>query len=207
MKKFLILAAASLLLSACTPTSPKQSLGAIPPIPRNPNVIQGSAVAVNVVSSSEAPNQAIKPIGFSAPSTEVTQAPKSCSTDKTRVCGKIQVECFRAPCPPRYVTFDNRCEAERGKATDIKDGACVTSPSEQTEAQPNYKVADELSEAAKGCLAYNGTWLTQSNECTGIKKGVCQRIGGTFNECASACRNDPTAKVCTMQCVQVCQFK
>ena len=44
-------------------------------------------------------------------------------------------------------------------------------------------------------------------ECLGVDKKVCENIGGKFNECASACRNDPKAEVCTMQCVLICEFK
>lgn len=43
-------------------------------------------------------------------------------------------------------------------------------------------------------------------ECLGIDAKTCQEIGGTFNECASACRHEPNAEVCTMQCVQVCEI-
>ncbi|GEM_PF-3219745 len=34
---------------------------------------------------------------------------------------------------------------------------------------------------------------------------LCENGGGRWNECASACRNDPDAEVCTLQCVQVCE--
>ena len=35
----------------------------------------------------------------------------------------------------------------------------------------------------------------------------CESLGGTFLECESACRHDKNAEMCTMQCVQVCDFK
>ncbi len=57
------------------------------------------------------------------------------------------------------------------------------------------------------CSAMGGVWDGVNLECLGIGANTCQEIGGTFNECASACRNDPKAEVCTMQCVQVCEFK
>lgn len=56
------------------------------------------------------------------------------------------------------------------------------------------------------CINENGTWIDGANECEGISKQACEKIGGTFNPCASACRNDPDAEFCTMQCVMVCQF-
>ncbi|MBP6855062.1 MAG: hypothetical protein KBD26_01405 [Candidatus Pacebacteria bacterium] len=57
------------------------------------------------------------------------------------------------------------------------------------------------------CSAVGGTWDEMNSECLGVDANMCQEIGGFFNECASACRNDKNAEVCTMQCVQVCEFK
>ena len=54
------------------------------------------------------------------------------------------------------------------------------------------------------CTASNGTWSEQYKECTGIGADSCKAIGGTYNGCASACRHDPYAQMCTMNCVQVC---
>lgn len=56
------------------------------------------------------------------------------------------------------------------------------------------------------CEKNNGTWLSDSNECEGLSKDMCDQLGGKFNECASACRNNPRAQMCTMQCVIVCKF-
>lgn len=57
------------------------------------------------------------------------------------------------------------------------------------------------------CSAIGGMWDGVNLECLGVDANTCQEIGGNWNECASACRNDPAAEVCTMQCVQVCEFK
>ncbi|PLW79391.1 hypothetical protein C0585_08175 [Candidatus Woesearchaeota archaeon] len=51
-----------------------------------------------------------------------------------------------------------------------------------------------------------GTFIDSANECEGITKDLCEAVNGNYNECASACRNDPDAVVCTMQCVFVCEF-
>ena len=56
------------------------------------------------------------------------------------------------------------------------------------------------------CTARGGIWSEQYKECTGINRTSCRAIGGTFNECASACRHDPGATVCIMMCVAVCTF-
>lgn len=57
---------------------------------------------------------------------------------------------------------------------------------------------------AQKCASQGGTWSEEYKECTGIGANSCQEIGGTFNECASACRHDPNAQACIMMCVQVC---
>jgi hypothetical protein len=57
----------------------------------------------------------------------------------------------------------------------------------------------------KSCEAFEGTWVHE--ECEGINKESCELMQGTFNSCASACRHDPDAEMCTMQCVIVCSFE
>ena len=56
------------------------------------------------------------------------------------------------------------------------------------------------------CLQYQGIWVDAASECEGISEQNCEDLGGNFNECASACRNNPEATICTMQCVLVCEF-
>lgn len=115
---------------------------------------------------------------------------KPCTREYQPVCGEIQVQCITTPCPPLRTTFANRCEAENAGAIDITEGACMDS--------------DVNLEGA--CLSFDGTWLEASQECEGMGQEQCENLGGTFNECASACRNNPEAEICTLQCVIVCQF-
>lgn len=56
------------------------------------------------------------------------------------------------------------------------------------------------------CNLFNGKWLSDYNECEGISQDQCKATNGTFYECESACRNDPNAEFCTLQCVQVCKY-
>ena len=56
------------------------------------------------------------------------------------------------------------------------------------------------------CEKSGGQWSAEFKECVGIDTTACKNIGGTFNECASACRNTKQ-DICTMQCVQVCEIK
>jgi hypothetical protein len=115
---------------------------------------------------------------------------KPCTREFMPVCGEIQVQCVTTPCDPIQTTFANRCEAENAGATNIAEGACV-------DEEPNPEGA---------CLSFDGNWLAETKECEGMAKEQCEALGGTHNECASACRNNPDAEMCTMQCVQVCQF-
>jgi len=54
------------------------------------------------------------------------------------------------------------------------------------------------------CESHAGTWVSEYKECLGVDEAVCKSIGGVFDACASACRHDPKAEMCTMQCVQIC---
>lgn len=115
--------------------------------------------------------------------------PKACTREYMPVCGEVQVQCVTTPCDPIKTTFSNRCEAENANAMNLVEGACE----------------DEIN-LEGSCLSFDGTWIADANECENMPQSMCEDLGGTFNECASACRNDPDAEICTMQCVQVCQF-
>ncbi|RDJ31606.1 MAG: hypothetical protein DWQ18_06045 [Crenarchaeota archaeon] len=57
------------------------------------------------------------------------------------------------------------------------------------------------------CNNFGGTWLEEFNECEYISSEQCSELNGEYFECESACRHDPDAQVCTMQCVPVCSVK
>jgi hypothetical protein len=114
---------------------------------------------------------------------------KPCTREYMPVCGEVEVQCITAPCDPVKTTFSNKCEAENAGAKSIVEGACVE------EVNPEG-----------ACLSFDGNWLEESQECEGMAESQCAASGGTFNECASACRNNPEAEMCTMQCVVVCDF-
>lgn len=56
------------------------------------------------------------------------------------------------------------------------------------------------------CVQAGGVWIAEANECENISEQFCQEIGGEYNECGSACRNQPDAEICTLQCVAYCSF-
>jgi len=71
----------------------------------------------------------------------------------------------------------------------------------------NFKKSDNtwLLVSAK-CRESGGIWLSEFNECEGAEKPMCDELGGFFTTCDSACRHDPSGRICTMQCVPVCKF-
>ena len=56
------------------------------------------------------------------------------------------------------------------------------------------------------CKEFNGTWIGEYEECEGVTESSCDEMNGRYNACASACRHDPEATICTMQCVPVCNL-
>ncbi len=61
--------------------------------------------------------------------------------------------------------------------------------------------------SSEDCAKNNGVWYNSVCEINSLSKEECSIKGGEFNECNSACRHDPKAEVCTMQCVLTCSFK
>lgn len=52
---------------------------------------------------------------------------KACTKEYAPVCGKVEVQCIKAPCNPVYETFSNRCEMENNSlATFVSEGSCPT---------------------------------------------------------------------------------
>ncbi|MEA3248896.1 MAG: DUF3298 domain-containing protein [Patescibacteria group bacterium] len=61
-------------------------------------------------------------------------------------------------------------------------------------------------EVVESCEDAGGTWLEDHDECEYVSRDWCEDMGATFNECESACRHDPNAEICTLQCVPVCEL-
>jgi hypothetical protein len=68
-------------------------------------------------------------------------------------------------------------------------------------------IPDPLPPTSYTCEAHDGNWSAEYKECNGISENTCKSIGGTYDGCASACRHDPKAEMCTMQCVQICTLR
>ena len=81
----------------------------------------------------------------------------------------------------------------------------ILSFSEATTLSPTPNVVETLSNREL-CRRENGTWLEDYDECEGLDRDVCEEADGTYDNCASACRHDPTAGACIQLCVEVCSF-
>ena len=192
MKKLFLALSAVLILSACNlkvsespSTEPVETMPGI-----EVNNFEDCVAAGNLVMESY-PRQCRHGDTTFVEEIEVeTDTEIVCNDIYKAVCGEVEVQCIKAPCPPLKTTFSNECEAKKAGAINIQEGACQ----------------DETINPEGACLSFDGNWLAESNECEGMAKEMCEELGGTYNECASACRNDPDAEMCTMQCILVCQF-
>ena len=66
------------------------------------------------------------------------------------------------------------------------------------------EVIDTMLNYEEQCTGNGGQWLAEFNECEYISESQCSEMNGEYNECESACRHNPDAKICTQQCVLVC---
>ena len=108
-------------------------------------------------------------------------------------CNKEETACpeiYQPVCGVDGNTYANNCFA--GSVQIAHDGECE-------------KSTEGLS-PEQACATLNGKWIQNAQECEGISREDCTKINGYFTECASACRNDPNAQICTLQCVPVCGF-
>jgi len=106
--------------------------------------------------------------------------------------------CGCEPIPPVNITQQCEVMCAVGYHSSSNGTNCSCVPDNQT--MVDQKPAGYL------CTNIGGNYDQKYKECTGISKDQCDSIDGTFNECASACRHDPTAQMCTLQCVIVCQL-
>lgn len=96
------------------------------------------------------------------------------------------------------VTYSNRCVAEQQNNVEVAyKGECGSAK--------NYSISGDLS-AMDICEDLGGNWVEGFNECEYISPSDCELLGGVYYECESACRNDPDAEICTLQCVMVCKL-
>jgi len=116
---------------------------------------------------------------------------------------------FRGECKP--ASEENKTNLLEG-CTSYYDGCntCFVENSSLTACtkmyckNPSEPKCLKYTDLQTACEKNSGKWLDEFNECEGISQQTCEANDGIFNECASACRHNPKAEACTMQCVPVC---
>jgi len=96
---------------------------------------------------------------------------------------------------------DSECKLD----SDCPQINCIKAPC------PGYECIDNnciLPNIPDKCIELKGKWLEEYNECERISKESCTKLGGRYENCASACRNDPAYPdiACIEVCVQVCDL-
>jgi len=71
---------------------------------------------------------------------------------------------------------------------------------------PKKELATDQEGLAQSCQKNSGAWLADYQECENVTKEWCENSSGIFFECESACRHNPQAEICTLQCIPVCKF-
>ena len=116
-----------------------------------------------------------------------------------------QVENFSA-CVS-YYDGCNTCGVENGMLTFCTKRACLRLDTPSCEVYEWDDLwQDSVTDQELQCKNAWGQFVSVHKECENIDELTCNALGGTFSECASACRNEPEGTMCTMQCVQVCDF-
>lgn len=125
---------------------------------------------------------------------------QGCTKEYKPVCAEVLSDCI--DCSQHKKTYDNRCIAEYVGAVNIRDGKCL----DEGACASKIGCNGEKQNPEGACLSFDGKWLSETQECEGMAQEMCTTLGGKYDDCASACRNNPEAELCTMQCVQVCKF-
>jgi hypothetical protein len=92
-------------------------------------------------------------------------------------------------------------DEENGDVSNDTETSTTTPPGDSTNRDD-----DKGGSLAEACQQAGGNWLAEYNECEISDRNWCSARNGSFNDCASACRHNPDADLCTQECVFVCSF-
>lgn len=134
---------------------------------------------------------------------------KFCETVDDCACGTLKTDgsCFAGN--KEYVNTQEQCpDYCSGIAGNLKL-TCETNQCKLDSTLPADKdkiTKPSTAQVKADCVELNGKWLEEYKECEGMPQTQCESLGGTFNECGSACRHNPEAKACILMCVPYCAF-
>ena len=110
--------------------------------------------------------------------------PYACKQRYKPVCAKVDIECFKAPCKPKYQTFSNICMMKHNQnATFVHNGKCKKAP--QLSHSPCKKIYKPVcGEVTNPCFVapceikkqtfYNLCMLKRNKNATLLHKGKCK---------------------------------
>jgi len=102
---------------------------------------------------------------------------------------------------------EHGCIGSAGYSWCQEKAKCLRPWEEQCIAPIDTKIVEKMNSVL--CSQKGGDWYAKENVCeiNSLTGEVCTEAGGEFNPCASACRHNPTADICTLQCVLTCTFR
>jgi heat shock protein HslJ len=122
-------------------------------------------------------------LGFMAfSSLSFASEPVACTMEYAPVCGKVQVQCIKAPCDPVPETFANRCMAVAGHATDIREGACESVATAPKKMSPHQALqAHEWNLSSYNGMSYEKSDITINFEKNRFSAKVCNTMNGRYS--------------------------
>ncbi len=169
----------------------------------------------------------ILPVNYTLDSYEIAEV-SDVSCKKSIECITPGKYMMQSNCPYTSLCINNKCNVvcPKSKTPDIVGGdkdihGCIGSAGYSWCEIKNkcLRVWEEKCEIATStdnvvnkndsCAQKEGVWYPKESICevNQLSESQCKASGGEFNGCASACRHDPTAQMCTMQCVLTCTFR
>jgi len=104
---------------------------------------------------------------------DILPTKKACTREYRPVCGRIEVQCIKAPCDPIKKTFPNRCVAENAQAMKIVDGSC-----DDIVKKPDLKICTMeyvpvCGKTEEGLKTFSNRCVAEGAGATSISDGDC----------------------------------
>lgn len=104
---------------------------------------------------------------------------------------------------------EHGCIGSAGYTYCVAKDKCIRSWEEECEKVNDKKIILDSKNKEDSCVKNGGIYFKDSKVCeiNSFSESTCLAKGGEYNPCASACRHNKEAVVCTLQCVLTCSFK